>query len=95
MAIVGNATILHLVRTDPSLQQPMYYFLDILAVTDLGLCMSTLPSVLSVLWFDARVVGLVPCVLQQHFLHSFSFVESAGLYAMALDRLVAIRFPLR
>ncbi|XP_049636566.1 olfactory receptor 51L1-like [Suncus etruscus] len=95
VAVLGNATILHLVRTDPSLHQPMYYFLAILAVTDLGLCMSTLPSVLGVLWFDARRVGLVSCVLQQHFLHSFSFMESAVLFAMALDRLVAIRFPLR
>lgn len=68
----------------------MYYFLAILAMADLGLCMPTLPSVLGVLWFDARMVGLVPCVLQQHFLHSFSFMECAVLFAMALDRLVAM-----
>ncbi|VFV38300.1 olfactory receptor 632 [Lynx pardinus] len=95
VALVGNATILHLVRTEPSLHQPMYYFLAILAVTALGLCMSTLPSVLGVLWFDAWMVGLVPCVLQQHFLHSFSFMESVVLFAMALDCPVVIRFPLR
>ncbi|XP_074046425.1 olfactory receptor 51L1-like [Macrotis lagotis] len=95
VAILGNITILHLVRTENTLHQPMYYFLAILAVTDLGLCMSTLPTVLGVLWFDARVIGLVSCILQQHFLHSFSFMESAVLFAMSLDRLVAIRFPLR
>ncbi|XP_047733113.1 olfactory receptor 51L1-like [Prionailurus viverrinus] len=95
VALVGNATILHLVRTEPSLHQPMYYFLAILAVTALGLCMSTLPSVLGVLWFDARMVGLVPCVLQQHFLHSLSFMESVVLFAMALDCPVVIRFPPR
>ncbi|EHB12099.1 Olfactory receptor 51A7, partial [Heterocephalus glaber] len=89
VALVGNATTLHLVQTDPCLHQPMYYFLAILAVTDLGLSTSTLPSVLGVLWFDVWAVGL------QHFLHSFSFMESAVLFAMALDRLVAIRFPLR
>ncbi|KAF5918687.1 olfactory receptor 51G1-like [Diceros bicornis minor] len=94
VALLGNATILHLVRTDSSLHQPMYYFLAILAVTDLVLCMSTLLSVLGVLWFDAQMVGLVPCVLQQHFLHSFSFMESAVLFAMAVDRLVAIQSPL-
>ncbi|KAM9034100.1 LOW QUALITY PROTEIN: olfactory receptor 51L1-like [Sarcophilus harrisii] len=92
VAVLGNN---HLVRTENSLHQPMYYFLAILAVTDLGLCMSTLPTVLGVLWFDARAIGLVSCILQQHFLHSFSFMESAVLFAMALDRLVAIRFPLR
>lgn len=95
VAFVGNVTTLHLVRTEPSLHQPMYYFLVILAVTDLGLCKSTLPSVLEVFRFDARKVGLVPCALQQHFLHSFSFMESAVLFAMTLDLLVAIRFPLR
>lgn len=72
----------------------MYYFLAMLAVTDLGLCMSTLPSVLGMLWFDAWMVGLVHCVLQQHFLPSSSFMESAVLFAMALDHLVAIQFPL-
>ncbi|XP_044116754.1 olfactory receptor 51L1-like [Neovison vison] len=94
VALVSNVSVLHLVQTDPSLQQPMYYFLAILAVTDLGLCMSTLPSVLGLLWFDVWMVGLAPCVLQQHFLHSFSFMESAVFFAMALDHLVAIRFPL-
>ncbi|KAM9220635.1 olfactory receptor 51L1-like [Dugong dugon] len=94
LAFLGNDTVLHLIRTNPSLHQPMYYLLAILAVTGLGLCMSTLPSVLGVLWFDAQTVGLVPCVLQQHFLHSFSFMESAVLFAIALDHLAAIRFPL-
>lgn len=68
----------------------MYYFLVILAMTDLGLRMPTLPSVLGVLLYDAQTVGLMPCVLQQHFLHSSSFMESAVLFAMALDCLMAI-----
>ncbi|OBS73545.1 hypothetical protein A6R68_15917 [Neotoma lepida] len=47
VTLMGNATILYL---------PMHYFLAILAVTDLGLCVSTLPSVLGVLWFEAQMV---------------------------------------
>uniref|UniRef100_A0A8C6E4J1 G-protein coupled receptors family 1 profile domain-containing protein n=1 Tax=Moschus moschiferus TaxID=68415 RepID=A0A8C6E4J1_MOSMO len=90
VALLGNATILHWVRTDPFLHLPMYYFLDILAVTDLGLCLS---SVLGALWLEAQMVDLVPCVLQQGFLHS-SFVDSAVLFAMVLDSLVAIHFSL-
>ncbi|XP_001374010.2 olfactory receptor 51V1-like [Monodelphis domestica] len=94
-AILGNATILHIVRTDPSLHQPMYYFLAMLASTDLGLCVSTIPTVLGVLWFDFRGIHLYPCVLQVYVFHAFSFMESAMLFAMAYDRFVAITNPLR
>ncbi|XP_040113593.1 olfactory receptor 51L1-like [Oryx dammah] len=76
---------------DPFLHQPVYYFLAILAVTAVGLCLS---SVLGALCLETQMVGLVPCVLQQCFLH-FSFMESAVLFAMVLDNLVAIRFSLR
>ncbi|XP_043849727.1 olfactory receptor 51V1-like [Dromiciops gliroides] len=94
-AILGNAIILHIVRTDPSLHQPMYYFLAMLASTDLGLCVSTMPTVLGVLWFDVRGIHLYACVLQLYVVHSFSFMESAMLFAMAYDRFVAITNPLR
>ena len=33
LALLGNATILHRVRTDPALHQPVYYFLAVLAGT--------------------------------------------------------------
>ncbi|XP_036598920.1 olfactory receptor 51V1-like [Trichosurus vulpecula] len=95
VAIVGNATIIHIVRTDPSLHQPMYYFLAMLASTDLGLCVSTMPTVLGVLWLDLHGIHLYACVLQLYVVHSFSFMESAMLFAMAYDRFVAITNPLR
>ncbi|XP_051843515.1 olfactory receptor 51V1-like [Antechinus flavipes] len=94
-AILGNATILHIVRTDPSLHQPMYYFLAMLASTDLGLCVSTMPTVLGVLWLDLRGIHLYACVFQLYVVHSFSFMESSMLFAMAYDRFVAITNPLR
>ncbi|CAI5773733.1 Hypothetical predicted protein [Podarcis lilfordi] len=53
--ILGNCTILHVIRTDSSLHEPMYYFLAMLALTDLGLCLTTLPTVLGIFWFDARL----------------------------------------
>ncbi|XP_017388328.1 olfactory receptor 51I2-like [Cebus imitator] len=95
VALTGNCLILLAVKRTPSLHQPMYYFLSMLALTDAGLTLSTLPTTLAVLWFDYRLIGFNACLAQMFFLHSFSVVESSVLLAMSFDRFVAISNPLR
>uniref|UniRef100_A0A8C0NR37 Olfactory receptor n=1 Tax=Canis lupus familiaris TaxID=9615 RepID=A0A8C0NR37_CANLF len=92
--IVGNLTILHVIRTDPSLHEPMYLFLSMLAVTDLGLSLCTLPTVLGIFWIGARDIGHDACFAQLFFIHCLSFLESSVLLSMAFDRFVAICRPL-
>ncbi|XP_036177776.1 olfactory receptor 51I2-like [Myotis myotis] len=94
-ALTGNCLILLAVRRTPSLHQPMYYFLSMLALTDVGLTLSTMPTTLAVLWFDHRLIAFNACLVQMFFLHSFSVVESSVLLAMSFDRFVAISNPLR
>ncbi|XP_049747300.1 olfactory receptor 51Q1-like [Elephas maximus indicus] len=94
ISIMGNTTILAVIHTEPSLHQPMYLFLSMLALTDLGLTLTTLPTVMQLLWFNIQKITFEACFAQFFFLHGFSFMESSVLLAMSFDRYVAICRPL-
>ncbi|XP_057632970.1 olfactory receptor 51I2-like [Chionomys nivalis] len=95
VALTGNCLILLAVKRTHSLHQPIYYFLSMLALSNVGLSFSTLPSTLVVLWFNYRVISFHTCLIQMFFLHSFTMVESSVLLAMSFDRFVVISNPLR
>ena len=94
-AILGNSIIIHIVHKTPSLHEPQYVFLSLLAATDIGMSTSTLPTVLNVFIFNHREIKFHGCLAQMFFIHTFSSMESAMLLAMAFDRFMAIHNPLR
>ncbi|XP_012514456.1 PREDICTED: olfactory receptor 51I2-like [Propithecus coquereli] len=95
ISIFGNTLILFIIKEEQSLHQPMYYFLSLLSVNDLGVSFSTLPTVLAAVCFQAPIIAFDACLAQMFFIHFSSWTESGILLAMSFDRYVAICNPLR
>uniref|UniRef100_A0A7N4P3B9 Olfactory receptor family 51 subfamily S member 1 n=1 Tax=Sarcophilus harrisii TaxID=9305 RepID=A0A7N4P3B9_SARHA len=79
LCALGNGAVLWVIAVEPSLHRPMYYFLFLLGVSDMGLVTALMPTLLKLSLFDSHTVP------------AFSSV----LLAMAFDRALAICHPLR
>ncbi|XP_010284222.1 PREDICTED: olfactory receptor 51L1-like [Phaethon lepturus] len=95
LALLGNLTVLSIIKAERSLHAPIYLLLGMLAVADLGLSTSTFPTMLRMQWLEAGEISFGTCLAQMFFIHTFTDIESAVILAMAFDRYVAICHPLR
>uniref|UniRef100_A0A8C4WDM5 Olfactory receptor 51G2-like n=1 Tax=Gopherus evgoodei TaxID=1825980 RepID=A0A8C4WDM5_9SAUR len=95
ISIIGNSIILFIVKTDPSLHQPMYIFLSMLSITDLGISITTIPTILGIYLFNSREISLYTCLAQLFFIHLLQYIESSVPLLMAFEHLIVIHNPLR
>ncbi|XP_010867596.4 olfactory receptor 1500-like [Esox lucius] len=93
--LIGNAAVLILFATHNILHKPMYFIIVNLVVSDLLFSTTTLPKIIARYWFQAGVVSFFGCFLQMYLVHYCGTVTSFLLLIMALDRYVAICYPLR
>ncbi|XP_072280989.1 olfactory receptor 51E1-like [Pyxicephalus adspersus] len=95
VAVLGNSTVLYIIKVEPELHEPMYIFLFLLSVVELLIATTVMPQMLGIFWFRQRQITYNLCLTQLFFIHFLSALDSGILVAMAVDRYVAICHPLR
>ncbi|KAE8587956.1 hypothetical protein XENTR_v10022225 [Xenopus tropicalis] len=95
ICIVGNITIIALVRTQPSLQTPMYFFISIFATLEMIFVSVTIPRLLANLIADNKSISFFGCFAQLYAFNALGETECCLLAIMAFDRHLAINNPLR
>ncbi|XP_074496787.1 olfactory receptor 2AT4-like [Sebastes fasciatus] len=93
--LVGNIFILVFVGVERQLYKPTYLIFCHLAMNDLLFGTVTLPKMISRYWWDDKIISFDACFTQMYFVHSLGAIHSLILLIMALDRFIAICFPLK
>ena len=93
-ALLGNTLIVTIIWMDSTLQEPMYYFLCVLAAVDMVMASSVVPKMVSIFSSGDNTISFNACFTQMYFVHAATAVETGLLLATAFDRYVVICKPL-
>ncbi|KAB0338351.1 hypothetical protein FD754_024644 [Muntiacus muntjak] len=94
ITVIGNVSMILLIRTDSKLQTPMYFFLSHLSFVDLCYATNVMPQMLVNLLSRRKTISFLGCFIQFDFFISLGLTDSYMLTAMAYDRYMAICKPL-
>ncbi|KAM6160812.1 olfactory receptor 5AP2-like [Erethizon dorsatum] len=92
--MVANLGMIALIKLDPCLHTPMYFFLSSLSFVDASYSSSVTPKMLVNLVAESKSISLNGCAAQFYFFGSFLGTECFLLAMMAYDRYAAIWNPL-
>ncbi|XP_029440340.1 olfactory receptor 5V1-like [Rhinatrema bivittatum] len=95
LILVGNLIIFSIIRMDPHLHTPMYFFLGNLSLLDICYSSTSLPRMLVNSMSGMTTISFNQCLVQLYFFVSFGGAECLLLAIIAYDRYVAICNPLR
>ncbi|XP_045751223.1 olfactory receptor 4P4-like [Mirounga angustirostris] len=91
---VGNLLIMISIMCSRLIEQPMYFFLNYLSLSDLCYTSTVTPELMTDLLAERQTISYGNCMTQLFTTHLFGGVEIFVLTGMAYDRYVAICKPL-
>ncbi|KAM6160846.1 olfactory receptor 5D16-like [Erethizon dorsatum] len=94
VTVVGNIGIIVIIKINPKLHTPMYFFLSHLSFVDFCYSSIIAPKMLVNLVLKDKTISFSRCITQFFFFSIFVVTEAFLLAAMAYDRFVAICDPL-
>uniref|UniRef100_A0A8C4SUD3 Olfactory receptor n=1 Tax=Erpetoichthys calabaricus TaxID=27687 RepID=A0A8C4SUD3_ERPCA len=94
LSLFGNLLVILVILWNHQLHAPMYFYIVALAVIDLSNSTILIPKMISVLMLDTAV-PYGACVLQMFVILHVEEMESFVLTFMAVDRFIAVIYPLR
>ncbi|KFO21791.1 olfactory receptor 8H1 [Fukomys damarensis] len=94
ITVLGNSGMILIIRLDPQLHTPMYFFLTHLSFLDLSYSSVITPKTLQNLLTSTKSISFLGCFTQMYFFVFLGGTECLLLSSMAYDRYVAICRPL-
>ncbi|XP_049636695.1 olfactory receptor 5D18-like [Suncus etruscus] len=94
ITVLGNLGMILIIKINPKLHTPMYYFLSHLSFVDFCYATVVTPKLLENLIVENRTITFAGCIAQFFFFCMFVVTEVYLLAVMAYDRFVAVCNPL-
>ncbi|XP_008525941.1 olfactory receptor 1f45-like [Equus przewalskii] len=95
VTVVGNLFIILAIGSDVHLHTPMYLFLANLSFSDIGFISTVIPKMLDNIGSGSKLISYGGCLTQLYFFGLFADLDNFLLAVMALDRYMAISYPLQ
>ncbi|XP_032646258.1 olfactory receptor 5G9-like [Chelonoidis abingdonii] len=94
ITLLANMVIMLVIRADPHLHTPMYFFLSHLSFVDICYSSAIVPKMLVHFLAEHKTISVNSCITQMFFIFLLAVTEGCILSAMAYDRYAAICDPL-
>ncbi|OCT69137.1 olfactory receptor 5B21 [Xenopus laevis] len=94
ITLSANLLLILMVKINPQLHTPMYFFLSNLSIIDIFLSSTIVPKTMVITLSQDKSISLLDCAAQMFFSLAFGATECIILAVMAYDRYAAINKPL-